>query len=232
MSKKQPSELDTKLKTLNPQLKSTDVVIGKREKEAVERQRASIVALAGEINCLRASIQEAKFAAGESEENVESWSEGMESDLSIADESVAKLSKCLNEIETEVRDLERNQSHANVMELEKQLLEQKMEAAIKQKELTKKSSVVKLPKLTITSFNGTPIDWVRFESQFTAMVYTQNVHLKELVDPRIRSVIDGLPFNEEGFSCAMKYLHDKYGNPDEIAGPYVINLLEMPAVTE
>ena len=30
----------------------------------------------------------------------------------------------------------------------------------------------------------------------------------------------------------MKYLRGKYGNPDEIAGAYVINLLEMPAVTE
>ena len=71
------------------------------------------------------------------------------------------------------------------------------------------------------------------------MIHNQSVpaitkfsHLKELLDPRIRSVIDGLPFNEEGYSRAMKYLRDKYGNPDEIAGAYVINLLEMPAVTE
>ena len=110
MSKKQLSELDAKRKTLNLRLKSTDVVIEKREKEAIERQRASIVALAGEIDCLRVSIQEAKFTAGESEENVELWSEEIESHLSKADENAAKLSTCLNEMETEVRDLERNQS--------------------------------------------------------------------------------------------------------------------------
>ena len=74
MSKKQLSELDAKLKTLKLRLKNTNVVIAKREKEAIERQRASIVALAGEIDCLRGSIQEAKFVAGESEEKVESWS--------------------------------------------------------------------------------------------------------------------------------------------------------------
>ena len=128
MPKKQLSELDAKLKTLTLRLKSTDGVIGKREKEAIERQRASIVALAGEIDCLQGSIQEAKFAASESEENVELWSEEIESHLSVADENVAKLSKCLNNIETEVRDLERNQSHAKAMEMEKELLEQKMEA--------------------------------------------------------------------------------------------------------
>lgn len=166
---------------------------------------------------------------------MELWSEEIESHLSVVDEKMAKLSNCLNEIETEVRDLERNQSHAKAMEMEKQLLEQKMEAAIKRKKLTKKSSLVKLPKLTITSFNGTPIDWVRLECKFTAIVHDQNVpaitkfsHLKELLDPRIRSVIDGLPFNEEGYSCAINYLRDKYGNSDEITGAYVINLLEMP----
>ena len=50
-------------------------MLGKRRKVAVERQRASIVALAREINCFRVSIQEVKFTANESEENVKSWSE-------------------------------------------------------------------------------------------------------------------------------------------------------------
>ena len=48
----------------------------------------------------------------------------------------------------------------------------------------------------------------------------------------IRSVIDGLPFNKEGYLHAIKYLFDKYAHLDEIAGVYVINLLEMPVVTE
>lgn len=46
---------------------------------------------------------------------MESWSEGIESDLSVGDENVAKLSKSLNEMETEVRDLERDQSHAKAL---------------------------------------------------------------------------------------------------------------------
>ena len=80
---------------------------------------------------------------------------------------------------------------------------------------------------------------MRFESQFTAMVDSQNVpaitkfsHLKELLTAGIRSTIDGLPFNEEGYFRAIKFLRDKYGNPNEIAGAYVINLLEVPAITD
>ena len=78
-------------------------MLGKRRKVAVERQRAQLVALAREINCFLVSIQEAKFIASESEENIKSWSEGMGSHLSVADENVEKLSKCLNEIETRAK---------------------------------------------------------------------------------------------------------------------------------
>ena len=42
--------------------------------------------------------------------------------------------------------------------MEKQLLEQKMEAAINQKGLTEILSLEKLPKLGITGFNGTPME--------------------------------------------------------------------------
>lgn len=41
-----------------------------------------------------------KFTVKESEEKVELWSEEIQSHLSVANENVAKLSKCLNEIET------------------------------------------------------------------------------------------------------------------------------------
>ena len=70
-------------------------MLGKRRKVAVERQRGQLVALAREINCFLVSIQEAKFIASESEE--------IESHLSVADENVEKLSKCLNEIETRAK---------------------------------------------------------------------------------------------------------------------------------
>lgn len=92
------------------------------------------------------------------------------------------------------------------MMFEKQLLEQKLEAAAKTKRLAE--GTVRLPKLNITKFNGKPHDWVRFSGQFDAMVDSINVpaaaitkfsHLKELVEPHIRSAIDCLSFTDEGY---------------------------------
>ena len=61
---------------------------------------------------------------------------------------------------------------------------------------------------------------------------TKFSHLKELLVPRVHQAIDGLPFTEEGYEHAKKYLREKYGHPDEVTGVYVINLLEMPMITE
>ena len=182
------------------------------------------------------SIQESKFTQGEAEETIEEWSDGIEQEISNADRICEQLSKRLEEMKSE----EQAKHHQDAMELEKQLLDQKLEAIIKQNETAlKPSSAARLPKLSITKFAGTPLDWVRFEGQFNAMVDSQDVHavtkfshLKELVEPRIRSALDCLPFTEEGYARALKYLKDKYGHPNEVAGSYVINLLELAPITE
>ena len=57
---------------------------------------------------------------------------------------------------------------------------------------------------------------VHFENQFSAMLDSQSVpavtkfsHLKELLVPKVRQVIDGLSFNEDIYEGAMKYLKEK-----------------------
>ena len=156
--KKQLSELEAKLKALHLRIKKCDEIIASREKQAIDRQPASIISLAGEIDQLRGSIVESKFSQGESEETVEVWSDGIEKELNMTDAIVEKLSKCLDAIVKEKHDFEREEPHGKDLAYEKQLLDQKLEAALKQKELEEKRSVVKLPKLSMTPFNGTVID--------------------------------------------------------------------------
>ncbi|KAL9961157.1 hypothetical protein ACROYT_G030050 [Oculina patagonica] len=165
--------------------------------------------------------------------------EEIEKDLRLADDYANKLQKGYDQIVKEERDHDREEMREKDLEHEKQILNEKLQAALKQKELVENKSAVKFPKLSITPFSGTVIDWVRFESQFSAMVDSQSVpavtkfsHLKELLVPSVRQAIDGLPFNEEGYERAKKYLREKYGHPGEVAGAYVINLLEIPTITE
>ena len=211
--KKQMGELDAKLKALRLRIKECDQIIENRDKQTIERQRTSVVSLAGELDQLRGSIQESKFSQGESKEQVEIWSEEIENGLRLADDYANKLQKGYDQIVKEEREHDREEMREKDLEHEKQILNQKLQAALKQKKqkLEENRSAVKLPKLSITPFSGTVIDWVRFESQFSAMVDSQSVptvtkfsHLKELLVPRVSQAIDGLPFNEEGYERAKR----------------------------
>ena len=118
-----------------------------------------------------------------------------------ADTCKDKLSKFVEDINQKAKESELTQSHEQQIKFEKQLLAQKFEAALKERELAEKNA--RLPKLSITKFNGKQHDWVRYSGQFKAMVDSQNVpaitkfsHLNELVEPQIRRAIDCLPFTE------------------------------------
>ena len=61
----------------------------------------------------------------------------------------------------------------------------------------------KLPKRTITKFNGSHTDWLRFWNIYEAEIdrcsdmaaVTKFAYLKDLLEPKVRAGIDGLPFS-------------------------------------
>ena len=56
-------------------------------------------------------------------------------------------------------------------------------------------------------------------------------YLKELVEPKIRTYIDGLPFTNDGYKCANGILEQRYGNTSEIVNSYVEEIINLPTVT-
>ena len=81
----------------------------------------------------------------------------------------------------------------------------------------------KLPKLVITKFSGELTDWPRVWNQFEACnrsfrsgSLTKFSYLEELVDPKVKTAIDGLPFRTEGYQQAKNILKSKYGQTSEI----------------
>ena len=96
---------------------------------------------------------------------------------------------------------------------------------------------VRLPKLVITPFNGTYEDWPRFWSQFEVEIdkntipqVTKFSYLKELVEPKVRVLVDGLPFNSEGFERAKNILKEKFGKPSKIINAHVQKILQLPTI--
>jgi hypothetical protein len=116
----------------------------------------------------------------------------VESQIAVVDEDIVYLSNCLDEVKQAENDKGRKQQ----IEFERELFEQKLH--FKEVELkksvplenpsTEKALTVKLPKLSVTKFNGEYIDWNRFCNQFTEEIDKSGMagtHFKILLFKRI-----------------------------------------------
>ena len=83
------------------------------------------------------------------------------------------------------------------------------------------------PFLISTDFLG------MFEAQVdkaNSAPVTKFAYLKELVDTKVRSLIDGLPFNSEGYERAKQILKSKYGKPSEISNAHMQGIISLPVI--
>ena len=131
------------------------------------------------------------------------------------------------------------------LEFERAQLEWKFEYEKKAEEVknkaskeASKTSSAKLPKLSITKFDGSFEQWFPFWNKYVAEVdstdltpVTKFAYLKELLVPKVRSDIDGLPFTTEGYQRAKNILESEYGKLSEIVHAYVNNIMGLPTVT-
>ena len=201
-------------------------------------------------------IEQTKIANGEKLDDVSQWSLTVEAAQTSADENVAYLRKWLKEYkrreslsEKEGQQALLEQSRKDQLHFERAQLEMRLTYEKKIEETkgdyakttgsnsTQAAKTAKLPKLVITKFRGELTDWPRFWSQFEVEIdkaemagVTKYSYVKELVDPKIRTEIDGLPFSSEGYERAKNILTRKYGQTSEAVNAYVENIMSLPTI--
>ncbi|XP_066028534.1 myosin-6-like [Pocillopora verrucosa] len=237
-------------------LRDTKSSLVKGNLGAVARHRDNLQALVKEVDALKLKVEQAMFKAGKSAEDVGSWSSSIEEPIAEADEEVSRLEKWLVETNGEIehrkhKDEEERKARAREEELkfEREQMEMKLEFERQLEETKAKQQPVekvnqteqrttKLPKLQITKFNGTYEAWLPFWNKFQAEIDKANLasvtkfaYLKELVDPKVRAEIDGLPFTTEGYERAKNILIGEYGKTSEIVNAYVQNIANLPVIT-
>ena len=97
---------------------------------------------------------------------------------------------------------------------------------------------VKLSKLAITKFEGTHLDWFRFWNQFEAEIDKAEIsaiskfpYLREFLVPKLRALIDGLPFTPEGYARTKSILLAKFGKPSETDAAHIQCITSLPVVS-
>ena len=141
-------------------------------------------------------------------------------------------------------DLIQEESFSRRMEEEMNIEEMKMEMKKKSFEFSRDEIVisdekvsVKLPKLKITKFEGTALDWFWFWNQFGTEINQVQIsliskfsYLEELLFLKVRLLIDGLPFTSEGYTRAKSILTSRYGKPSEVAATYIHRITSLPVI--
>ena len=96
---------------------------------------------------------------------------------------------------------------------------------------------VKLPKLAVTRFDGTHIIWFRFWNQFESEMDISELpvvstfsYLKELIFPKVGTIIDGWAFTGQGYTRAKNILISKYGKSSEVTNAHIQNIMSLPHI--
>ncbi|PFX32660.1 hypothetical protein AWC38_SpisGene2462 [Stylophora pistillata] len=196
-------------------------------------------------------IQTLKIEKGEEPDHVRKWSLGIEKEVAEYEEITQDVRKTVKNPreeasreakweEEKAEEENRKQRYEEELKFEEAKMQIKRDFEKKMEEDRNKSvkeSGAKLPKLTITKFQGTHLDWLRFWSQFDTEIdqaaitqVAKFAHLKELLVPKVRSAIDGLPYNTEGYERAKAILTAKYGKPSEVANAHIQRIIALPTV--
>ena len=161
------------------------------------------------------------------------WSSGIEEMLEQYEHVVDEL----EDLEQSLREQEARQTQEKE-EKAKWELKNKFDAKPDEKESEAGKPKVKLPKLLITKFQGTHLDWQRFRRQFEAEIDKSDIgqvakfsYFKELLVPRVRAVIDGWPFNNEEYTRAKNILKTKFGRSSEVANAHIQSIMALPVIS-
>ena len=273
--------MDSKLKELTGKFKALNFVVGKvddaitaREKENLKRIEVSLTTKVNGIYTVKDEIEELKFINEESEEDVQTWADEIETKLRSAREKTGLVKQTILEIENEEtliqgqKDEEIREKTIKIetdkqiaiekarLELEKAHKEEERKRELEhqdlilqqrlkfEKDLTttegklKQVKNAKLPKLDITNFSGKVSDWLPFWNIFEAEIDATEMpavskfgYLKELLEPKVRAEIEGLPFNSEGYERAKNILKSEYGRTSEIINAHIQEILNLPVIT-
>ena len=200
-------EFKGKMQSLKFSLDINEEVIGSKNTEAIARHGALLMSKLQAVHTIKESIVEQKFTEGESEEEDSTWMKEFDGFLKEVDERALALRQLVEKMEEKclAEFVLAKAKHDKRMSQERELLDQQMKfqkavEASQQDQNAKKMVSAKLPKLTMIKFDGSYENWLPFINKFEVEIHktdlppvTKFAYLKELLKPKVRAEIDGLP---------------------------------------
>ena len=162
----------------------------------------------------------------------------MNQELSIASDREEAEAGRKEDLIQEERFRRRMEEKVKIEEMKMEMEKKDFEFSRDEIEKSDEKVSVKLPKLKRKKFKGTALDWFRFWNQFETEIDQVQIspiskfsYLKELLVPKVRLLIDGLPFTSEGYARAKSILTSRYGKPSEVAAAHIHCITSLPVIS-
>ena len=212
------ANLDIKVTQLKMSIGKTNTIVETGKSEAIERHLSTLWSLSKELNRIRIEVEATKLGVKEEIADIETWNGGINAQLEKADCKVDKMCTWIDDRKREAEAIVKQEElkfHKAKIEMQAEI---QVESHPQQATTTPSDIQAKLPKLMITKFDGTYMDWPRFWGQFTeaidktgAQPITKFTYLRELLDVKVKRAIEALPFTAEGYNRAKNILSKRFG---------------------
>ena len=235
-------KLEIKLTQLQMTVKKTNSVISRSNSEAIERHYQTLKTITADVSRLRLGVEAKKIEANEQMEKIQTWNADIDAKLEGADLEVGEVHQWLDDRKKESKMTTQEEQLKYEEKLQRVKLKLKTELqnekTLSQGTHQTTTSQVKLPKLVITKFNGSYMDWPRFWGQLSETIDKTSVapitkfsYLRELVASKVKCTIEALPFTAEGYNHVIGILKEKYGRESKIRKAYTREKLDLPTLT-
>lgn len=235
-------ELETKLTQLKLAVQRSEKILESGKRETIRRHLETLQSVNRSSNQCKRLVEEQKIASKTNMDEIASWNDEIESKFEEADLQIARFKDWLAEDERKTNAVAQEELFKNEIKLHEEKLRMQSELAISAKSKPEMkefaSQNAKLPKLVISKFEGSYMDWPRFWGQFTEGIdkssiapITKFTYLLELLSPKVKICVESLPFSSEGYNRAKSILQGKYGKESEIVKCYVKEILDLPQIS-
>ena len=234
--------LQTKLTQLKITVQRTKSILESGKRESIKRQLEALKMTLHETDQCKRAVETKKITEKEDLSEINEWNDEVNTKMDEADGEVSLLQGWLDEKEKEARTSAQEEQFKFELKLHEKKLKLQAEVMNTTPEPSKSTTLTertaKLPKLEISKFEGSYMDWPRFWGQFTEAIDKSNLapitkftYLCEHLDPKVKRVVEALPFTAEGYNRAKSILQDRFGKESEIVKSYIKEIMDLPHVT-
>ena len=148
-------------------MKKTDLLIKGQNSEAIERHLQTLRTILETVNHLRLEVEAQKIESEVDSDALQTWNDNVDSKLQAADVEIGKIRKCTRDHEKGAEINAKKEQLQFEEEIQKIKLQLKADQLSHMKSQTEEASQglfscgvrAKLPKLVITKFDGSHMDW-------------------------------------------------------------------------